>query len=336
MTGQSAAVPSSLAVLETRAAGGDAVAMLTLGMELLVAGDNGRGRALLTQSAAAGEADALRQLALQDAAEATDAAGWTSAFRYLARAAAAGHGLAQQELVFLAGDKAALLQVEQGHALPPEAWDNFHAVIDHARLLATPAPRQIMKAPAIHTVPGMVPAEVCDWIIARSRDRLVRAQVFNPVDGKARDTVMRTNRDTRYPRGELDMVQMVLLRRIGAVTGYDFAAMEPTSVLHYQVGEQFRQHFDYLDPGAYAQEVRDFGQRVGTFLIYLNEEFDGGETLFPITSYRYKGRKGDALMFRNVKPDGTPDRLTLHAGTPPTRGEKWLFSQWIRERPRRG
>jgi len=24
---------------------------------------------------------------------------------------------------------------------------------------------------------------------------------------------------------------------------------------------------------------------------------------------------------------------TLHTGLPPTRGEKWLLSQWMRERP---
>jgi len=69
-----------------------------------------------------------------------------------------------------------------------------------------------------------------------------------------------------------------------------------------------------------------------TFLIYLNEGFDGGETAFPSLGRRYKGRTGDALFFYNAMPDGTPDRLTLHAGTPTTRGEKYLFSQWIRFR----
>lgn len=31
---------------------------------------------------------------------------------------------------------------------------------------------------------------------------------------------------------------------------------------------------------------------------------------------------------------GKPDKATRHAGLPPTEGEKWLFSQWIREFPR--
>jgi hypothetical protein len=39
------------------------------------------------------------------------------------------------------------------------------------------------------------------------------------------------------------------------------------------------------------------------------------------------------LLFANVDAaTRAPDPLTLHAGLPPTRGEKWIFSQWIRDR----
>ena len=84
-------------------------------------------------------------------------------------------------------------------------------------------------------------------------------------------------------------------------------------------------------PG-YAKDVASHGQRVVTFLIYLNEGFEGGEMASPELGRAYKGRKGDAVFFWNVTPDGAADKRTLHAGTPPTQGEKWLFSQWIRFR----
>ena len=57
---------------------------------------------------------------------------------------------------------------------------------------------------------------------------------------------------------------------------------------------------------------------------------------FPQLGKRFKGRRGNALFFWNVEPDGTPDKRTVHAGLPPTRGEKWMLSQWIRERVWRG
>ena len=75
---------------------------------------------------------------------------------------------------------------------------------------------------------------------------------------------------------------------------------------------------------------------MGTFLLFLNEEFEGGETTFPAAGLSFRGRTGDALFFANVTRDGRPDPLTLHAGRPPTSGEKWILSQWIRERPPAG
>jgi prolyl 4-hydroxylase len=107
---------------------------------------------------------------------------------------------------------------------------------------------------------------------------------------------------------------------------------EPPTMLHYKPGETFQPHYDFLDdtkPGL-SNEIAQNGQRVLTFLLYLNESFDGGETEFPLIDVRYKGNKGDALCFWNVMADGSPDRRTLHAGLPPTRGEKWLLSQWVR------
>ena len=66
--------------------------------------------------------------------------------------------------------------------------------------------------------------------------------------------------------------------------------------------------------------------------MYLNDDYEGGETEFPAIGLRYRGRRGDALLFANVDIVGNPDRRSIHAGLPPTRGEKWLLSQWIRNR----
>jgi hypothetical protein len=105
-------------------------------------------------------------------------------------------------------------------------------------------------------------------------------------------------------------------------------------VLHYEAGEQFAPHRDFLDPAVPGQAA-DFarrGQRIVTFLVYLNSDFEGGDTDFPILALAYKGGAGDALYFGNVDSAGVPDLRTLHAGLPPTSGEKWLFSQWVRDR----
>ena len=74
------------------------------------------------------------------------------------------------------------------------------------------------------------------------------------------------------------------------------------------------------------------GQRTVTFLIYLNDDYEGGATTFPRLDWSFKGKAGDALAFWNVT-DGHPDTRTLHAGTPTRNGVKWLFSKWVRDRP---
>jgi prolyl 4-hydroxylase len=46
-------------------------------------------------------------------------------------------------------------------------------------------------------------------------------------------------------------------------------------------------------------------------------------------------RKGDALLWWNLKEDGKEDVMTLHAGEPVVSGEKWALNLWLRERPNR-
>jgi prolyl 4-hydroxylase len=105
-------------------------------------------------------------------------------------------------------------------------------------------------------------------------------------------------------------------------------------VLHYEVGEQITEHFDFVNPRmpSYDEEIRRRGERIITFLIYLNDDYEGGETDFPLLGVRHKGRRGQGLFFVNALPSGGPDSRTVHAGRPPTRGEKWLLSQFIRSR----
>jgi hypothetical protein len=131
---------------------------------------------------------------------------------------------------------------------------------------------------------------------------------------------------------DTDLVLIILRARMAATTGVAARTLEDTNVLHYAIGQEFRNHCDYLDPRVPGLEagIARTGQRVFTFLIYLNDDFVGGETAFARLGWQFKGRPGDALLFRNVSETDVPDPRTLHAGLPPLTGEKWLLSQWIR------
>src|SRR5690606_35436408 len=122
--------------------------------------------------------------------------------------------------------------------------------------------------------------------------------------------------------------------RIAFATGLPVVNMEGATVLHYDVGEQITNHYDFVDPSIpdYEDEVRVRGERVITFLGYLNDDYDGGETDFPRLGVRHKGRRGDGLYFVNALSTGAPDLRSLHAGRPPLRSEKWILSQFVRNR----
>jgi len=84
--------------------------------------------------------------------------------------------------------------------------------------------------------------------------------------------------------------------------------------------------------GRHRQEITENGQRIITFLIYLNDDYSGGETVFPELDIRHKGQIGEGLFFVNALANGASDLRTLHAGAPPLNGEKWIVSQFIRNR----
>jgi predicted 2-oxoglutarate/Fe(II)-dependent dioxygenase YbiX len=155
---------------------------------------------------------------------------------------------------------------------------------------------------------------------------------YNREDGGGKIARQRTNSEALIAFEQQDLVLMALRRRIATVAGLAIERMEPPTVLHYAPGQEFRPHYDFFDPAvpAYAVNVAERGQRLATVLVYLNDDFEGGETHFVKADLRFKGKKGDAILFRNVTEQGDPDFSTLHAGLPTTRGEKWLFSQWLR------
>jgi prolyl 4-hydroxylase len=201
-------------------------------------------------------------------------------------------------------------------------------------VLATPSRMvEISQSPRIALVEGFAPDEICDWLVARARPRIGRALVYDTAIGGGRTEEARNNSSVGFNLVQSDIVLMLARARIVATAQFPPEGLEATAVLHYAPGQTFEPHVDFLDPAipGHAADLRANGQRIATFLLYLNEGYDGGETDFLQIGWRYKGRKGDALLFWNVTSSGDPDERMLHAGLPPTSGEKWLLSQWIRQ-----
>jgi prolyl 4-hydroxylase len=89
-----------------------------------------------------------------------------------------------------------------------------------------------------------------------------------------------------------------------------------------------------MDDGQ-ATTVSRFGQRVATMICYLSSVESGGATLFPEVRLEVRPLPGRAVYFTYVDSDGAVDRMSLHGGAPVHAGEKWIATQWCRQRPYR-
>ena len=279
-------------------------------------------------AAAAGHAEAIERRALLECRGVGRPANWDIALNSLTIAAERGSQSAARQLILLADDR---YQPVASAELPPGDWAGMRSRISIAQRLHAPAtPGRILSAnPIVHAVPGFASAAECQWLIAAAAPRLDRASVYNNPTGIDPG---RTNEFAPFNFASADIVVEVIRQRIANQLGAPLDCLEMSQVLHYGVGQEFVLHCDFLDPQSLSEEIARNGQRVATVLIYLNENFEGGRTSFPRLRIDHRGRTGDALIFGNIDAAGKPDPRTQHAGCPPTVGEKWVFSQWVRDR----
>jgi hypothetical protein len=319
---------NTLAIAANR---GDIDAMTELGKRL-VSGDRAPylpqdGAGLLVDAAQGGGVEAALRLACLLALGAHVERSWERALTLVGRAAELGSEAARGQLRVLARRSP---DVDRG-----EDWAQLVRAVDlRAWLTQREAGRKLHDAPLVRHYPEFVEGEACRWLIENARHRLRRAMIYSGTAAGDIKHEMRTNSAAVLHLGTMDLVNVVVQYKIAAACGVSVDNLEGPTVLHYAVGEQITDHTDFINPRTrnYAQEIAARGERCFTFLVYLNDDYDGGETDFPLFHVRHKGRRGDGLVFSNALPTGGPDPRSVHAGLPPTRGEKWLLSQFVRSR----
>jgi len=280
---------------------------------------------MIDSAAAAGHAQAIERRALFECMGVGRPADASKALDSLASAAEHGCQAAARQL---------LLFAKRQFPVEPEPcdWKALRSRIQIAHLLGARAGDTLCSSPLIRTVAGMASPAECAWLIAAAAPRLERAIVSSNETGEQRVDPGRTNQFALFNLVDLDLVSEMIRGRISATIGAPLPCFEVFQVLRYGVGEEFVPHCDFLDPRAHALELARRGQRAATVLIYLNEAFEGGATCFEELKIEHRGRTGDAIIFSNVDPSGNPDPRTRHSGRPPTKGEKWILSQWVRDR----
>jgi prolyl 4-hydroxylase len=312
----------SYEALKQASAQGDLPAMSELAHRLLI-GDRApkspkHALYFLDEAAKAGDGRALARLAALTAAGAYVPQNWPLALQMLGMAATAGDLSAQGQLKCLQPPDAA-----------PSDWATMAQQVPLQYWLNAAVVEQLHEN--VGRVPELAPLPVCAWLIGRAQGRLGPALVYDAVSKENQLHEMRTNTMALFDYASFDVVQFLVQERMSRSCGYPIQHFEAPMVLNYQVGQQITPHFDFIDAQAadYAAQIREHGQRMITFLLYLNDNYEGGETTFPELGIVNRGNIGGGLFFINAHPDFSPDRRMLHTGSPPSKGEKWIVTQFI-------
>lgn len=188
----------------------------------------------------------------------------------------------------------------------------------------------ICESPRIYFIRNFLTDDECNYVIENALPQLKRSTVLNNNEGAIDER--RTSQGMFFPSNPKSAILKEIEQRIFHVTQIPIENGEGLQVLHYDVGGEYQPHYDYFTasmPGG-SETLARGGQRVATVIMYLNTPEKGGETIFPLAKIRVFPKKGNAILFYNVTPDGIDDPRSFHGGAPVLGGEKWIVTKWLR------
>ena len=196
---------------------------------------------------------------------------------------------------------------------------------DHGDPVSGADTNLLSTAPYVAHLPGLLSAAECQFLIDVAQPRFKPAEIFHDAQNRFLLDPVRQSDAAGFPLiAEWPLVHAIN-RRIAAASATDVTQGETLQILRYGPAQRYRPHLDAIPALA--------NQRILTVIVYLNDDYTGGETRFLKSGLTVKGRTGDALLFRNVLSNGRPDPASEHEGCPISSGTKYLASRWIRAEP---
>ena len=186
-------------------------------------------------------------------------------------------------------------------------------------------------------IDGLLSSEECDDLIEYSKNKGLSDSVVlsNNLENETYlDTKNRTSK-TLWIKDSEHKVAMIVAKLSEKLSGYPINTQESLQIAHYDVNGKFNAHYDACVSTSqeYCDKInRNAGQRLATLLIYLNDDFEGGETVFTKIGKVVKPKKGKGILFWNTTTDEQIIPESIHRGNPVIKGEKWICTKWSHPR----
>jgi hypothetical protein len=177
----------------------------------------------------------------------------------------------------------------------------------------------VYKEPQI--IKNFLTHEECDFLINFEKEKLKQSRIGLGIDTRTVTTFR--NSLQKCHAMDSDKVIASVMSKCSNIINIPLSFFEFINIVKYESGGFFKPHKD---------GVGDDVDRIATFLVYLNDAYEGGETRFPELNKTFKVNKGDAIFFHNFNEDFSETKYSIHEGCIVTKGEKWVANIWVHKK----
>jgi hypothetical protein len=168
-------------------------------------------------------------------------------------------------------------------------------------------------------IKNFISHEDCDYIINMCKNELEPSEVGNGI--------VATIRVSKSAGPDIfDSVIKNFRLKCAIYKNIPITLLEQTQVTCYNTGG----FYDFHKDDERSENGELILNRKFTFIIALNDDYEGGETEFPEINKTYKLNKGDSLFFYVQSGiHKTVSNMGIHAGKIVTKNKKWILNQWV-------
>jgi hypothetical protein len=172
-------------------------------------------------------------------------------------------------------------------------------------------------------------------LVSASTAKLAPSKILTQEGQHSLATDRRRSSEYTWATSNADPLIALIIWRISRLVNSDLANSEYLTVIRYNVGDHLEPHFDTVKERPSMPSPNDgldrFGRRAISVIGYLNDDFTGGRTRFPVAGKDVSPKAGNAIFFFNQHENGLHNDATLHESEIVSQGEKWIFVTWFRE-----
>jgi prolyl 4-hydroxylase len=191
--------------------------------------------------------------------------------------------------------------------------------------------KELYKQPYICYYHQVFDDDECDFVINESEKlgKYERSMIYNTQKKMSEVADMRTSSSFEDESNQFHEIRTkayeLIKQNLPHIT---INHMEKAQIQRYEDSQFVGSHMDFFN--VYGKKVNN-NDKMATLIVYLNDNFEGGETLFNCLGIKVKPKKGSALFFQYNYSEYI-NNISKHEGLPVMNGTKYIVTFWVREK----